>query len=44
MKGEKLSAIILKVLDLLTLGLLCAFKSSVKLDKKLSADKCCFQK
>ena len=40
---EKLSAIILKVEDLLTLGLLCTFKSA-KLGKKLFADKSCFQK
>ena len=43
-REEKLSAIILKVEDLLTLGLLCTFKSSAKLGKELFADKSCFQK
>ena len=42
-REEKLSAIILKVEDLLTLELLCTFKSA-KLGKKLFADKSCFQK
>ena len=40
-KEEKLSAIISKVEDLLTLGLLCTFKSSAKLGKIF---KPCFQK
>ena len=43
-REEKLSAIILNVEDLLTSGLLCAFKSSAKLGKALFADKSCFQK
>ena len=40
-KEEKLSAIISKVEDLLTLGLLCTFKSSAELGKTF---KSCFQK
>ena len=43
-REEKLSAIILKVEDLLKLGFSCTFKSSAKLDKELFADKPCFQK
>ena len=42
-RKKKLSAIILKVEDLLTLGFSCTFKSSAKLGKYL-ADKSCFQK
>ena len=40
-KEEKFLAIISKVEDLLTLGLLCTFKSSEKLGKTF---KSCFQK
>ena len=43
-REEKLSEIILKVEDLLTLGLLGLFISSTKLGKALFADKSCFQK
>ena len=43
-KEKKLSGIILKVEDLLTLGLLCIFTPSAKLDKVLFADKSCLQK
>ena len=43
-REEKLSAIILKVEELLTLWLLCTFKSSAKLGKELFADKSSFQK
>ena len=43
-KDEKLSAVILKVENLLKLGFLCTFKSSAKLIKELFADKPCSQK
>ena len=43
-REEKLPAITVKVDDLLTLGLLCLFKSSAKLGKELFADKSCLQK
>ena len=43
-REEKLSAIMLKVGDLLTLGFSSTFKSSVKLGEELFADKSCFQK
>ena len=42
-REEKLSAIILKVEDLLTLGFLCTFKSSAKSGKELFVDRSCFQ-
>ena len=40
---EKLSVIVLKVEDLLTLVSLCTFKSSGKLGKYWIADASCFQ-
>ena len=43
-REEKLSAITLKVEDLLTLRFLCTFKSSAKLSKELFADRSCFQR
>ena len=43
-REKKLSAVILTVENLLTLGFLCTFKSSEKLGKELSPDKSCFQK
>ena len=42
-RQKKISAIILKVDDWLTLELLCTFKSA-KLSKELFADRSCFQK
>ena len=42
-RDEKLSAIILKAEDLLTIGFLCIIKSSAKLGKELFVNKSCFQ-